>query len=97
MSELCQLYRIKKIKTKKYKIATEIIEAIEKDLNIKILSFSKEHISTLAKLTITKEHNDPTDHAIVSHAITKKLVLVSPDKKFTHYIKQHLPFMFNKR
>lgn len=97
VSELIQLYRIKKIKPNKYKTATEIVEGIEKDLDIKILPFSKEHLSTLAKLTIAEGHNDPADHAIISHAITEKLILVSSDRKFLHYIKQNLHFVFNKR
>lgn len=97
VSELLQLYRIKKIKPVKYKTATEIVEAIEKELYIKILPFTKEHLHTLSKLTIAEGHNDPADHAIISQAITEKLILVSSDRKFEHYTKQNLKFVFNKR
>ena len=97
VSELIQLYRIKKIKPKKYKSAIEIAEAIEKELYIQILPFTKEYLHTLSELIIAEGHNDPTDHAIISHAITEKLVLVPSDRKFEHYTKQNLQFAFNKR
>jgi PIN domain nuclease of toxin-antitoxin system len=95
--ELLQLYRIKKIQAKKYKTATELHTAIEKDFNIKIFPFTKEHTKTLSKLKIASHHNDPLDHAILSQAITEKLILVSSDKKFKEYTSQNLNFIFNKR
>lgn len=97
VAELLQLYRIRKIRTKKYKTATEIAESIEKELYIKILPFTKDHLYTLSKLALAEGHNDPADHAIISHAITEKLILVSSDRKFEHYTKQNLKFVFNKR
>jgi len=98
--ELLQLYRIGKIdntKRKKYKTALELQQAIEKEFYITIKPFAKEHTLTLSKLTIANGHNDPFDHAIISHAITEKLILVSSDTKFKHYTPQKLNFVFNKR
>ncbi|MGC4128254.1 MAG: type II toxin-antitoxin system VapC family toxin [Bergeyella sp.] len=95
--ELAQLFRIGKIKSKKYKSSTEMTKAIEEEFGIKILPFAKEHGITLTKLDIAENHNDPFDHAIISHAITEKLTLVSSDKKFKDYTSQGLEFVYNKR
>jgi tRNA(fMet)-specific endonuclease VapC len=97
VAELIQLYRIKKIQTKKYKTATELCDAIEKEYFIKILPFTKQHTETLSKLRIPDGHNDPFDHSIISQAITDKLTLVSSDRKFDEYTSQNLLFAFNKR
>ena len=97
VAELLQLFRIGKLNVVKYKTATEIIHTIENELLISILPFSKEHIKTLAKLSIASGHNDPFDHSIISQAITEKLTLVSSDRQFENYTKQKLKFVFNKR
>jgi tRNA(fMet)-specific endonuclease VapC len=95
--ELLQLYRIGKVKTKKYKTANAIVQAIEKDFYINIIPFAKEHTVTLSLLDTAKGHNDPFDHSIISHAITEKLTLISSDRQFEKYAKQKLKFVFNKR
>jgi len=98
VSELLQSYRLNKTQQKeKFKNASELVAVLGTDFFITILPFSKEHISTLAKLNIASGHNDPFDHSIISHAITEKLTLVSSDKKFENYTKQKLKFAFNKR
>lgn len=95
--EMCQLYRLKKISSKDFKNISDLLNAIENDFNIKILPFSKTHTETLSKLKIVENHNDPFDHAIISHAITDKLILVSSDGKFKEYASQKLNFSFNAR
>lgn len=95
--EMCQLYRLKKISSKDFKNVSDLLNAIENDFNIKILPFSKTHTETLSKLKIAENHKDPFDHAIISHAITDKLILVSSDGKFKEYILQKLNFSFNVR
>jgi len=97
VSELLQLYAIKKVRAKKYANAIEIHKAIENDFYIKIVPFTKEHTGVLAKLIRMDGHNDPFDHAIISHAIAEKLILISSDKKFKSYRNQELSFVFNKR
>ena len=97
VSELIQLYRIGKVKTKKYKSEAEIIEALEQEFYIKTLPFSFEHSKILAKLKIADGHNDPFDHAIISHAIAENLIAISSDRKFDFYTSQKLKFSFNKR
>jgi tRNA(fMet)-specific endonuclease VapC len=95
--ELLQLYRIKKIQAKKYKNATDLYNAIEDVFYIKIIPFSKEHLSTLSKLKTADGHNDPFDHSIIAQAITEKIILVSSDRKFEEYTSQNLIFSYNKR
>ena len=76
-----QLFRIKKIKPKGFKNATDLFNAIEDLLYIKILPYTKQQAHVLSTLKIVDNHNDPFDHAIISHAIADKLILVSSDKK----------------
>lgn len=97
VTEILQLYRIGKVKPKQYKTTHQLQKAIEKYFYIKILAFGEEHTKTLSRLDITGGHNDPFDHAIISHAITEKLTLISSDRKFEDYTTQNLNFVFNKR
>lgn len=95
--ELLQLYKNKKISTKKYHTSTDLLKAVEDTFYIKILPFSKEHLASLSKLKTASRHKDPFDHAIIAHAITEKLTLISSDRQFKSYTEQHLDFIFNKR
>jgi len=97
--ELVYLYRAGKIdpKRKKFKTIESVIKALENDFRITIKPFAKEHTKILAKLEIANLHNDPFDHAIISHAITEKLTLISSDTKFKYYTPQKLHFVFNDR
>ncbi len=95
--ELLHLYKNKKVSTKKYNTAADFLKAVEDIFYIKILPFSKEHLITLSKLKIANKHKDPFDHAIIAHAITEKLTLISSDRQFENYTGQHLDFIFNKR
>jgi len=96
--ELVQLHRIGKIdqKRKKFKVTEDLVRVIEDVFHITIKPFSKEHAITLSRLSIANGHNDPFDHAIISHAITEELTLVSSDRQFRHYTSQKLRFVFNK-
>lgn len=95
--EILQLFRIKKIKSKKYKTSTELFTAIEKDFYIKIIPFAKDHLNMLSQLNIPADHNDPFDHSIIAQAISEKMTLVSSDKKFKVYVPQNLKLAFNRR
>lgn len=97
ITELLQLYRIKKIKPKQYKTTQQLQEAVENDFFITILPFAKEHTLTLEKLKIADGHNDPFDHSIIAQAVTEKLTLISSDRKFDEYTDQKLNFVFNRR
>jgi PIN domain nuclease of toxin-antitoxin system len=51
-----------------------------------------------ARLNIneTQEHNDPSDHIIISHAITNRMALISADTRFPWYRNQGLELIENK-
>lgn len=97
VNELLQLWRIGKVKSKKFKSANDLVKSIEADLLIKIEPFSIQNLEVLSKLIVSENHNDPFDHAIISQAISDKLTLISSDRKFKHYTSQKLKFVFNKR
>lgn len=54
--ELLQLYRNKKVSTKKYRTEEDLLKAVEKVFYIKIRPFSREHLATLSKLQIAARH-----------------------------------------
>ena len=85
--------------TKKWKSAEEMVSAIEDEYYIKILPVSKEHMKTYSKLSINSidGHKDPSDHVIISHAITNKIPLISSDRRFPYYTNQGLDLIFNER
>jgi len=100
--ELVQLYRLGKIdggKRKKYKCSENLVHDVESSFCITSLPFHREHIKSLSELVTVPNHNDPFDHAIIAHAITEKLTLVSSDLKFESYatLNPKLKFILNKR
>ena len=97
VKELILFFRKQKNKTKFWKNELEMIFSIESVLNIKILSLKKEHLFTYARLEINtaQDHKDPSDHIIISQAITEKMPLISSDQKFQFYTSQKLDFINN--
>ena len=41
--------------------------------------------------------NEPSDHVIISHAMTEDMVLVSSDTRFPFYRRQGLKLLYNER
>ena len=99
VKELIVAYNNKGLLTKKWKSAEEMVSAIEDEYYIKILPVSKEHMITYSRLSINNidNHRDPSDHVIISHAITNKLPLISSDRRFPYYTEQGLDLIFNER
>ena len=99
VKELIVAYNNKGLLTKKWKTAEEMVAAIEDEYYIKILPVNKEHMKTYSRLSINNidNHRDPSDHVIISHAITNKIPLISSDRKFTFYTDQGLDLVFNER
>ena len=99
VKELIVAYNNKGLLTKKWKTAEEMVAAIEDEYYIKILPVSKEHMKTYSKLSINSidNHKDPSDHVIISHAITNKIPLISSDRRFPYYTNQGLELIFNER
>ena len=48
------------------------------------------HTYANLELNEAQEHHDPSDHVIISHAITERLTLLSSDAKFPFYRNQGL-------
>jgi len=92
LRELIVLFNNKKIRSKQWKKAQDVINTVTDDLDIKILPLRKEVADTYANLVLNDalNHYDPSDHIIISQAITEKLPLISSDLKFPFYREQGL-------
>ena len=92
LRELVVLFNNNKIRSKEWKKAGDVIQAVKNDLDIHILPLSEEVADTYANLVLneTLNHYDPSDHIIISQAITEKLPLISSDLKFPFYREQGL-------
>ena len=77
----------------------EIINAIKDEFFINIIPIKTEHLRTYARLRLNtqQDHKDPSDHVIISHAITEHLPLISSDTRFGYYRPQGLDFIYNQR
>jgi len=101
MIEMLRLYnanRLDRGRRKKYKHFDDLCHAIKHDFRITPLKFGEEHVKSLSELVTVPDHKDPYDHAIIAHAITEKMTLISSDTKFEHYaaLNHKLKFVFNK-
>jgi PIN domain nuclease of toxin-antitoxin system len=92
LRELIVLFNNKKIRSKQWKKAQDVINTVTDDLDIKILPLRKEVADTYANLVLNENlnHYDPSDHIIISQAITEKIPLISSDLKFPFYREQGL-------
>ena len=99
LKELVQLWNKKPHIQKWWKSPLDVIRAVEDECNVRILYLHKEHYETYAKLRINEaqEHYDPSDHLIISHAITNRIPLISADGKFPFYRNQGLELIENKK
>ncbi|MGM9746025.1 MAG: type II toxin-antitoxin system VapC family toxin [Paludibacteraceae bacterium] len=99
VKELVLAYKNKGLCAKRWKTPFELIKAIENEYFITILPLKQEHIQTYSKLVTDDAHGhkDPSDHIIISHAITEHLPLISSDRRFNFYTKQGLDFIFNEK
>lgn len=99
LKELVQLWNKKPHIQKWWKSPLDVIRAVEDEFNVRILYLHKEHYETYAKLRINEaqEHYDPSDHLIISHALTNRIPLISADNKFPFYRNQGLELIENKK
>ena len=84
---------------KKWKTAEDMVRSIEETYYVEILPIQKEVMYTYSRLRLnnSQNHRDPSDHVIISHAMTLKMPLISSDTRFDFYRKQGLDFIFNER
>ena len=88
-----------KLVSKYWKTADEMIDAIKEEFLVDILPLKEEHMRTYGNLRINtaQDHNDPSDHVIIAHAITHRIPLISDDGKFGFYRQQGLELIENKK
>ena len=97
--ELIVGFNNKGLGSKRWKTAVDLVNSIENDFYINILPLKKEHMITYSRLRLNKVqgHKDPSDHVIISQALTEHLPLISSDTRFPFYRKQGLDLVFNKK
>jgi PIN domain nuclease of toxin-antitoxin system len=96
LQELLFLFRIGKLRLKRYKSENDIVSELN-NLDIKIIFFNKYHFEQYKNLTIAPNHKDMNDHAILAQAISDKITLISSDNDFKKYTAQGLSFLYNQR
>ena len=99
VKELIVGYRAKKLLAHKWKSVRELVQSIKRDYNITVLPVDYNVTKRMSDLQLNEaeDHNDPSDHIIISHALVLKMPLISSDRKFSFYTKQGLRFIFNKK
>ena len=92
MRELVVLFNNKKLLSKYWHSAKDVIDCVANDLEIEFLPLRPHTGYTYSLLTLNEgmNHKDPSDHVIISHAITEHIPLLSSDLKFAFYREQGL-------
>ena len=99
VKELIVVFNKGGIVSKYWKTAAEMVNAIREKFFIRILPVGEEQMDTYAhlELNLAEDHRDPSDHVIISHAITNRMPLISSDSKFWFYKDQGLELIYNKK
>ncbi len=97
--EIIVAYKNKGFTTKHWKTCDDFICALEDTYGMVVLPLDNNIMRTYANLTINtaQGHKDPSDHVIISHAITLGIPLISCDTRFPFYKKQGLDLIFNTK
>ena len=92
MRELVVHFNNKKLLNRYFKTSTDVLKAVENELDIEFLPIRRNVGYMYSRLTINEaeDHRDPSDHIIISHAITERMPLLSSDEKFPFYRNQGL-------
>ena len=92
MRELVVYFNNKKLLNRYFKTSTDVLQAVENELDIEFLPVRRNVGYAYSRLTINEEqdHRDPSDHVIISHAITERMPLLSSDTRFWFYRNQGL-------
>ena len=92
MRELVVHFNNKKLLNRYFKTPTDVLQAVENELDIEFLPIRRNVGYTYSRLTINEaeDHRAPSDHVIISHAITERMPLLSSDEKFPFYRNQGL-------
>ena len=92
MRELVVHFNNKRLLNRYFKTSTDVLKAVETELDIEFLPVRRNVGYQYSRLTINEaeDHRDPSDHMIISHAITERMPLLSSDEKFPFYRAQGL-------
>ena len=92
MRELVVHFNNKKLLNRYFKTSTEVLQAVENELDIEFLPIRRNVGYMYSRLAINEaeDHRDPSDHMIIAHAITERMPLLSSDEKFPFYRNQGL-------
>lgn len=98
VKELIVAFRNKGITDKIWKTEDDLLNAIENEFYIKVLPVTMDVMRMYAHLCLNVRdgHKDPSDHIIISQAMTLKMPLVSSDHKFLFYRNQGLDLIYNE-
>ena len=90
--ELVVSFNTKKLLAKYWKTPKEMLDTIENEYGVEVLPITRDVVATYTSLQLNEamEHHDPSDHIIISHALTEHLTLISSDTKFPFYRTQGL-------
>lgn len=97
VKELMVAYNNKGLGSKIWSDCKDLVKSISRDYGIHVLPVDERVLLTCSRLIRNQEHKDPSDHVIISHAITLGIPLISSDTKFPFYTKQGLDLIQNKR
>lgn len=100
LNEIVQLSRKRRISgidQEKHNTPKKVLEYILRKLNgfVVFLPYEAKTAKVVAGLSFKQRHNDPNDLAIIAHAISKRMVVISSDKDFPYYTKQGLSLISN--
>ena len=92
MRELVVSFNNKNFLPKFWKTSEEMLRSIKEEMEIGVLPVTEQIILTYSRLRLNtaRDHKDPSDHVIISHAITEHITLLSSDDKFPFYRTQGL-------
>ncbi|MCR5575283.1 MAG: type II toxin-antitoxin system VapC family toxin [Bacteroidaceae bacterium] len=92
MREIVVHFNKKALLSKYWKTSEDVLRTVEKNLNIEFLPITSEVGYSYSRLLINEEqeHRDPSDHVIISHAMTERMTLISSDTRFPYYRDQGL-------
>ena len=101
--EIIQLYRKKKLEGIDYE--SDISNTGERFINhllnilpiVKVLSFELKDSLVASRLTYISNHKDPNDLAIIAHAISEEIPIITCDDKFPEYEHQGAKVLHNSR
>ena len=98
LREMIVAFNNKGLASRCWKTAKDMIQSLIDEYCLVVLPLKAEHMKTYAQLELNEAmgHKDPSDHVIISQAITEHLPLISSDTRFPFYRKQGLELIENR-